>query len=117
MFTLTRSKNPEDAKERLRLCGQWLCDLRVARDLTQTELGAKVGGVLNTYISQVETGARRISPERYREWAEALDVDLRAFAIELLFYYDPITHRLLFGSAEQVAADGSGSMSHDAQST
>lgn len=117
MFTLTRSKNPEEAKERLRLCGQWLCSLREAQDLTQTELAAKVGGVLNTYVSQVETGARRISPERYGEWAEALDVDLRTFAVELLFYYDPITHRLLFGFSDQAVAEGSSASSNDTRSS
>lgn len=113
MFTLTRSKNPEDVKERLRLCGRWLWSLREAQGLTQNELAAKVGGVLNTYVSQVETGARRISPERYIEWSAALGVDLRTFAIKLLFYYDPITHRLLFGPADETDAENSSTNSTD----
>ena len=107
MFTLTRSKNPDDIKDRRRLCGQWLSELRKMQGLSQVELAAKVGGVLNTYVSQVETGAKRISPERYREWAEALDVHVKEFAIEMLLYYDPIMHRLLFGSAGQgTVSDG-----------
>ena len=53
-----------------------------------------------TFISQIEAGRGRVPAERFKEWAQALDMEPREFAINLMKYYDPFTFEMIFGSSE-----------------
>jgi transcriptional regulator with XRE-family HTH domain len=86
----------EDLGESRRDAGQWLKRLREGRGLSQRDLAEKVGVEYYTFISQVESGRGRIPPDRYRLWANALDVPAREFVTHLMRYYDPVTYRILF---------------------
>jgi transcriptional regulator with XRE-family HTH domain len=77
--------------------GQWLRELREKRGLSQRELAQKVGAEYYTFISQLENGRGRIPPDRYLDWASALGVDKREFVRGLMYYYDPVTYRIIFG--------------------
>jgi len=86
--------------ERLRKdAGAYVRALREARDLTQRELGNRIG-VGPGMISQVENGAHRLPPERIIAWAHAVQTDSVAFAQQLMSYYDPHTFKVLFGPKE-----------------
>lgn len=96
----------DDAKRELRMqAGAWLRSRREACGISQRELAEKVGALYYTFISQIEAGRGRIPAERYAAWANALDIDSRAFAICMLKFYEPATHALIFNdddsSAEQ----------------
>jgi ribosome-binding protein aMBF1 (putative translation factor) len=77
--------------------GAWLRELRERRGLSQRKLAAQLGSDYYTFISQLETGRGRVPPDRYEAWANALGVPPQAFVKNLLRYYDPETHRILFG--------------------
>ena len=65
-------------------------------DNPQRQLADRVGAEYYTFISQLETGRGRIPPDRYQAWAEALSLPPRDFVREILRFYDPITHAILF---------------------
>lgn len=78
--------------------GTYLKQLREAAHLTQRELAMKVGLAYYTFISQIENGTGRPPPELYGAFADALGVDVRKFAVDMLKYYDPWTFKWLGGS-------------------
>ncbi len=84
------------ARARRASAGRWLKQLREARGMTQRELAERVGLRYYTFVSQIESGNGRIPPDQMAAWAAALGVEPQSFAAELLRYYDPVTHRLLF---------------------
>jgi hypothetical protein len=59
-------------------------------------LAGKLGLKYYTFISQVETGFGRVPTDSMEAWARALGADPPFFARELLSFYDPELHRLLF---------------------
>ena len=76
--------------------GQWLKTLRTHAGLSQRELANMLGLEYYTFVSQLENGIGRIPPERYENWANALDVPVHEFVRQILCFYDPITYDLLF---------------------
>lgn len=90
-------KDPE-VQELRAAGGQWLKELREAAGLSQRELADKVGITYYTFVSQLENGRGRLPPDRYQAWAAALGVDARSFTRDLMQFYDPITHNILFGT-------------------
>nr|WP_221237051.1 helix-turn-helix transcriptional regulator [Roseospira goensis] len=80
-----------------RAAGRWLKALREKRQLSQRQLAALVEVEYYTFISQIEAGRGRIPPDRYESWAAALDVPVIPFVKTLMGFYDPVTHRILFG--------------------
>jgi transcriptional regulator with XRE-family HTH domain len=69
--------------------------------LSQRALAEAVGLYYYTTITQIEAGKLRIQPDRYEAFARALGVaDTHAFIRQLMSYYDPVTHRALFGSGD-----------------
>ena len=76
--------------------GRWLKAGREAAGLTQAELAERVGLRYYTFVSQVENGFGRVPSESMEAWAQALKIEPAAFARQLLAYYDPELHRLLF---------------------
>lgn len=96
MYGNPQRRSAADVQDLRREGGRWLKELREGAGLSQRQLAAKVGADYYTFISQLETGRGRIPPDRYREWAEALQVNARDFVRELLRFYDPITYDVLF---------------------
>ncbi|WP_019998693.1 helix-turn-helix domain-containing protein [Aureimonas ureilytica] len=93
----TKGKDQEAEKERLRReCGAWLQKQRETVGLSQAEFAKLVKFELKTFVSQVETGKRRIPQEHYHDWARALRMDTREFVATLLSYYEPITYGIIF---------------------
>jgi transcriptional regulator with XRE-family HTH domain len=81
--------------------GLWLRSLRNQAGLSQRKLAEEVGLYYYTNIAQIEAGKLRVQPDRYEAFARALGVaDTHAFIRQLVSYYDPITHKALFGSGE-----------------
>src|ERR1700712_4265015 len=95
MYGSPQRRADPDVQELRRAGGSWLRELREPRGLSQRDLGRLVGAEYYTFISQLETGRGRVPPDRYRVWAEALEVDAGAFVRQLLSYYDPVTYDIL----------------------
>jgi transcriptional regulator with XRE-family HTH domain len=85
-----------ETRARRAQAGRWLKSLREARGLTQRALAEQVGLRYYTFISQIESGTGRIPADQMAGWAEALGCEPRAFVTELMRYYDPGTHKMLF---------------------
>jgi transcriptional regulator with XRE-family HTH domain len=91
------AKTAPEAKRLRKQAGTWLKHLRTQAGLSQIELAQRLGLKYYTFISQVENGFGRVPTESMQAWAAALGVNATDFARELLSYYDPELHRLLFG--------------------
>ncbi len=79
--------------------GERIKRLRLKKSMGLVELG-KHTGLSASFLSQLETGRGRVPPDRYRDWARALNIDARPFVRQLLSYYDPVTYDILFGEAD-----------------
>jgi transcriptional regulator with XRE-family HTH domain len=90
------AKTAPEAKERRRQAGVWLKDLRSRAGLSQIELAERLGMKYYTFVSQVENGFGRVPTDSMEAWARALDVNPSEFARQLLAFYEPELHRLLF---------------------
>ena len=97
MYGNPQRRNATDVQELRREGGRWLKEQRERAGLSQRQLAERVGAEYYTFISQLETGRGRIPPDRYIAWAHAIGMQPRAFVSELLRFYDPITHDILFG--------------------
>lgn len=84
------------AKEQRKRAGDWLKGLRAAAGLSQIDLAQRLDLKYYTFISQIENGFGRVPTESMEAWAKALGVDPPGFARQLLSFYDPELHRLLF---------------------
>lgn len=100
MYGNPQKRTSADVQDLRREGGRWLKEMRERAGLSQRQLAARVGADYYTFISQLETGRGRLPPDRYREWARALDVPEKVFVREILRFYDPITFGILFGEAE-----------------
>jgi transcriptional regulator with XRE-family HTH domain len=90
------ARTEQQTKQLRKQAGTWLKELRARAGLSQIQLAAALGFKYYTFISQVENGFGRVPTESLEKWARALGVDPSSFARELLSYYDPELHRLLF---------------------
>lgn len=96
-----------DVQELRRAGGRWLREMRLRRGLSQRQMAAAVGAEYYTFISQLENGRGRIPPDRYRDWAEALDITPSTFVYNLMRFYDPVTHEVLFDRDGRFGGDAS----------
>ena len=90
------AKAEPDAKRLRKQAGTWLKELRTRAGLSQIELAEILGFKYYTFISQVENGFGRLPTDSLEAWARALDIEPSFFTRELLSYYEPELHRLLF---------------------
>jgi DNA-binding XRE family transcriptional regulator len=90
------AKTEPTTKELRKQAGSWLKELRARAGLSQIQLAELLGLKYYTFISQVENGFGRVPTESMEAWARALGANPSAFARELLSYYEPEMHRLLF---------------------
>jgi transcriptional regulator with XRE-family HTH domain len=87
----------DDKRQDLRLqAGAWLKAAREQAGLSQRELAGKMGALYYTFISQIESGKGRLPADRYEIYADALGIDPRDFAVKMLEFYEPTTHKLIF---------------------
>ena len=96
MYGNPQKRSAAEVQDLRREGGRWLKERREAAGLSQRQLAARVGADYYTFISQLETGRGRIPPDRYVDWAKALDIPEKEFVREILRFYDPITYRILF---------------------
>lgn len=94
-----------DPKSLRREAGRWLKGLRERAGLTQADVADKLGLRYYTFVSQVEGGHGRVPSDQIGHWADALGVPRRDLATELLRYYEPELHRLLFVEVPEFAAE------------
>ena len=106
MYSNTQRRTATDVQDLRRDGGRWLKEQRERAGLSQRQLAERVGADYYTFISQLETGRGRIPPDRYIDWARALGLDPRVFVREVMQYYDPITHGILFGTQDNNQANG-----------
>ena len=98
--TIRAGESLQSPAELRKKAGKWLKELRCDLGLSQRELASRVNVEYYTFISQIEAGRGRVPPERLKDWAVALEMDEKKFAISLMEYYDPFTFDLIFGSKE-----------------
>lgn len=96
MYSNVQRRDDEAVKRLRREGGVWLKGLRERAKLSQRGLAERVGADYYTFISQLENGRGRIPPDRYQAWAEALGLEPRQFVRDLMRFYDPVTHAILF---------------------
>ena len=92
-------KHPSIPKARRKQAGAWLRELREAAGLTQVELAARLGFKYYAFVSQVETGFSRVPTEKIEGWAQAVGAEPSQFARQLIAFYEPELHRVLYGSS------------------
>ena len=99
MLSDSRQKLPENSSpaELRKKAGSWLRSVRCELGLSQRELAHRVNMEYYTFISQIEAGRGRVPADRLRDWAKALEIDPREFAIKLMKYYDPHSYDMIFG--------------------
>src|SRR3954468_23529362 len=85
-----------DSRQLRKKAGYWLRQQRRAVGLSQLDLATRLGFKYYTFISQVENGFGRVPSESMEAWARALGIPPDQFARQLLAYYAPHLHRLLF---------------------
>lgn len=105
MYSHPQQRADHDVNLLRKQAGKWLKELREAQGLSQRQLADLVSIDYYTFISQIESGRGRIPPNRYTIWAEALGLPAKAFVRELMRYYDPVTHEILFGQDDQSATE------------
>lgn len=100
MLSDNRQKQPDNSSpaELRKKAGSWLRAVRCELGLSQRELAHRVNMEYYTFISQIEAGRGRVPADRLRDWAEALEIDPREFAINLMRYYDPYSFDMIYGS-------------------
>ena len=105
--TPTRYDIRSDEHRHLRReAGQLVKSHRKAAGLSQMELSKRLNMDYYTFISQVETGARRLPTEEIEHWARALEIrDVQSFARALLRCYDPLMYELCFGGETKAGTD------------
>ncbi len=78
--------------------GKYIRDAREAKNMTQSDLARAVGIEYFTAISAIEVGRNTIPPERYADFAEALDIDPVEFGRTVLRLTNPWAHAMLYSS-------------------
>lgn len=101
MYSNPQKQSAAEVQALRQEAGEKLQALREAQGLSQSDLARILDVQQATFISQLETGRRRVPPDKYVVWAKALDVDPKDFVQMLLRYYDPVTYEILLGGDEK----------------
>lgn len=105
MYSSRQSHQDSAEVQKLRQeCGAWIRSLREAAGLSQRDIAAAVGLDYYSFVSQIESGRGRIPTAQIRAWSQALNIPPRAFAAELMRFYDPVNYDILFGDEGHTAS-------------
>jgi len=91
-----------DTAELRRQAGKWLRLRREKLGLSQRELAKRVKIDYYTFISQIEAGRGRVPADSLQDWSEALEMNSREFATNLMKFYDPHTYKLIFQNNDKI---------------
>ena len=80
--------------------GLYIRKLRSQAGLTQRELAEKLGIPYYTFISQIENGDGRLQSQYYEKAAAAFGLDPKLFVEQMLMFYDPFVHQVIFTSGK-----------------
>ena len=94
---LPHNNSPAELRKK---AGSWLRSVRCGLGLSQRELAHRVNMEYYTFISQIEAGRGRVPADRLRDWSEALEMDPKEFAINLMKYYDPHSFDMIYGAED-----------------
>jgi transcriptional regulator with XRE-family HTH domain len=75
--------------------------LREEAGLTQVDLAKRLSLKYYAFVSQVETGLSRVPTAKLEIWARALHVRPSDFTKQLISFYEPELHRLLFHASKR----------------
>ena len=92
-----KSPTVNNTVELRKQAGAWLRLKRCDLGLSQRELAERVDMEYYTFISQIEAGRGRIPADKLQKWSEALEMDPKEFAINIMRYYDPCIYDMIFG--------------------
>lgn len=81
-----------------RALGQKLKARRDELEMTQMNLAEAAGLAYYTMISQIESGAVRLPPDRIEAYAKALRMPVEQLATLCVQHYDPVTFALMQNS-------------------
>jgi transcriptional regulator with XRE-family HTH domain len=95
-----KAQEENSSAELRKKAGSWLRDRRYKLGLSQRELAGRVNMEYYTFISQIESGRGRVPSDRLRDWAVALEMDPKEFAITMMKYYDRHSFDMIFGAFE-----------------
>ena len=99
--TAQKTQDVNSISELRKKAGIWLRARRSELGLSQRELACRVNMEYYTFISQIEAGRGRVPADRLQDWATALEMKPREFAINIMKYYDPFTFQMIFGSKSE----------------
>ncbi|MDO9427207.1 MAG: helix-turn-helix transcriptional regulator [Methylobacterium sp.] len=103
MYSNPQKLNTDYVRSLRKEAGQELKALREAQGLSQSDIARILNLQQFTFISQLETGRARVPPDQYLVWAKALNIDPKTFVQMLMRYYDPVTHKILFGTQSSLS--------------
>lgn len=89
-------KHASSLKQRRKQAGTWLKALREQAGLTQMDVANRVGFKYYAFVSQVENGFSRLPTEKLEVWARTVGVAPPRFARQLMSFYEPELHRILY---------------------
>ncbi|MBP0441353.1 helix-turn-helix domain-containing protein [Tianweitania sediminis] len=97
MYSHPQQGVPADEVLRLRqAAGAYIRKYREALGLSQRALAKEIGIEHYTFVSQIESGRGRVPPAQMVDWARALQIPQRTFAIQMMRFYDPLTFNMIF---------------------
>jgi transcriptional regulator with XRE-family HTH domain len=95
-----KRKSPEDAeeiREYMKLAGEWMRAVRVSVGLSQNQLLSHFTKRSAVFLSDMEAGKTRLTPQFYEPWARAVGLDVRQVAQVMIGFYTPFLYEPLFG--------------------
>lgn len=95
-----KRKNPEDAqqiRDSMKLAGEWMRAVRVSVGLSQNQLLSHFTKRSAVFLSDMEAGKTRLTPQFYQPWARAVGLDVRQVAQVMIGFYTPFLYEPLFG--------------------
>jgi transcriptional regulator with XRE-family HTH domain len=98
----TMGRNAEATLLKLEL-GKYIRNAREKMGMTQSDLAKAVGIEYFTAISAIELGRNTVPPERYADFARALDIPPMEFADTVLRLTNPWAHAMLRSPSHSVA--------------
>lgn len=95
-----KRRSPEDAEEiraSMKLAGEWMRAVRIGIGLSQNQLLSHFTKRSAVFLSDMEAGKTRLTPQFYEHWARAVGLDVKQVAQVMIGFYTPFLYEPLFG--------------------